>query len=308
MELKHFDVLIPGNYFCDMIFSGLPKFPEMGTEIYTHDLTVVPGGVMNTVVALRRLQVKVGWIGVLGNDFFSRFILEQTANEHLDTSLVVQQDTDLRRVTVALSDPQDRAFITYVDPEADVVGMLLDVWDTVECAHLHFHRLMVDERLIDVLRDCRERGIFVSMDCQHRFETLDNPLVRATLSLVNVFMPNASEAMRLTATTQLESAAELLLEYVPYLVVKDGAKGVHAWRDGVYYRAPALGGIQVLDTTGAGDVFNAGFLAACLAKEDVQTCLRWGNISGGLSTQGYGGCSTAPTLTQLQARLVPSSD
>jgi sugar/nucleoside kinase (ribokinase family) len=308
MELKHFDILIPGNYFCDLIFSGLPKFPEMGAEIYTSDLTVVLGGVMNTVIALRRLGVQVGWVGALGNDFFSRYVLEQTAVEGLDISLVSRRASSFQRVTVALSDLQDRAFVTYIDPESDVVGMLLEVWKTVECTHLHFNRLIVDERLVSILRECRMRGIFVSMDCQHRQETLEMPLVQSILSLIDVFMPNSSEALRVTGTADLERAVHALMAYVPYLVIKDGANGAHAWRGSEHYYAPALSGLQVLDTTGAGDVFNAGFLAAHLSGQDIVNCLRWGNICGGLSTQGYGGCSTAPGRAELNFRLASTTD
>ncbi|MFN8421130.1 MAG: carbohydrate kinase family protein [Anaerolineae bacterium] len=303
MALRQFDIVIPGNYFCDIIFSGLPKFPELGTEIYTEAVTVVPGGVVNTIVALHRLNVNVGWIGTLGNDFFSRFVRDQVEQEQIDTSLLIQRDSSLKRVTVALSEPRDRAFISYVDPAPDTVGMLLEAWSEVNCGHLHFTRLMHDERLLPLLRDCRQRGIFVSMDCQHRTETIDLPLVQATLSLVDAFMPNASEALRITGATDVDAAARTLRRFVPLVVIKDGAGGAQAWHDGTHYHDPALPDMQVVDTTGAGDVFNAGFLAAHIAGSDLPACLRWGNICGGLSTQGYGGCTSAPTLAELKARL-----
>ncbi len=300
--MKHYDVLIPGNYFCDIIFTGLPVFPALGAEIYTDGLTVVPGGVLNTVIALQRLGLSVGWCGFLGNDFFSQFISTFVHNEGIDTDLVEYQNAALRRVTVALSYPEDRAFVTHVDPPPDVIGRLLAEYRHYSFQHLHLNRLYVDERLPDFLRDLRQRGITISMDCQHRHETLDSPLVKTMLSLVDIFMPNAIEAQRLTQTDSVETAAAILKEYVNLLVIKDGGNGSSAWQNTAHYHVPAMT-LTPLDTTGAGDVFNAGFLVAWLKKMPIKDCLTWGNICGGLSTQGYGGCSAAPSRAQVEALL-----
>lgn len=300
--MKHYDVLIPGNYFCDIIFTGLPTFPALGTEIYTDGLTVVPGGVLNTVIALQRLGVKVGWCGFLGNDFFSQFINTFVHNEGVDTALVEYQNVALRRVTVALSYPEDRAFVTHVDPPPDVIGRLLAEYPQYTFRHLHLNRLYVDERLPEFLQALRQQGITISMDCQHRQETLDSPLVKTMLALVDIFIPNAIEAQRLTQTDSIEKAAAILKNYVPLLVIKDGGNGAHAWHTSEKWQVPAMT-LTPLDTTGAGDVFNAGFLSAWLKKMPVKDCLTWGNICGGLSTQGYGGCSAAPSRAQVEALL-----
>jgi hypothetical protein len=300
--MTHYDVLIPGNYFCDIIFTGLPTFPALGTEIYTDGLTVVPGGVLNTVIALQRLGLQVGWCGFLGNDFFSQFISTFIHAEGVDTTLIDYQNAPLRRVTVALSYPEDRAFVTHVDPPPDVIGRLLAEYSRFSFQHLHLNRLYVDERLPEFLRELRERGITISMDCQHRHETLDSPLVKTMLALVDMFMPNAIEAQRLTQTDSVEKAAAILKDLVPLLVIKDGGNGAYAWHRGEKWHIPAME-LTPLDTTGAGDVFNAGFLSAWLKKLPINDCLLWGNICGGLSTQGYGGCSAAPSRTQVETLL-----
>lgn len=300
--MEAYDILIPGNYFCDIIFTGIPTFPALGTEIYTQALRVVPGGVINSVVALHRLGVKIGWLGNLGNDFFSRFISELVESEGIDTSLLNRIDGPLQRVTVSLSYPHDRAFVTYVDPVPEPFDRIESALEARLFKHLHFSGLEVDERVPSMIRACHAAGITVSMDCQHRDTTLADPLAREIISLLDIFMPNASEACKLTQTATLEEAAPHLAALTPTLVVKDGARGAHAWRGNAYHQAPAID-ITPLDTTGAGDVFNAGFFAAHFAGHDLPTCLRWGNISGGLSTRGYGGCSTAPTLAELKTWL-----
>jgi sugar/nucleoside kinase (ribokinase family) len=201
-----------------------------------------------------------------------------------------------------MSYPNDRAFVTYIDPSPDLLDKVRAAVEADECAHLHFTGLRVDERMPGLLRACRQRGITVTMDCQHRPETLDDPLVREMISLVDVFMPNADEAMNLTRTQDVDSAARALRGVVPLLLIKQGERGVQAWRGDEHYFVPSMK-IEVIDTTGAGDVFNAGFLAAYRAGIDLPTCLRWGNICGGLSTTGYGGASAAPTREIVQAHL-----
>ncbi len=300
--MKHCEILIPGHYFCDVIFTGIPGFPALGTELYTEKLTVVPGGCLNSITALRRLGVEVGWLGALGNDLFSRYIDGLITQEDIDRRWLTERDAPLQRVTVALSYPRDRAFITYVDVSPDLLDDTRRAVENNECDHLHFTGLQVDDRTPSLLRACHERGITVTMDCQHRPETLADPLVREVLSLLDVFMPNAGEALSLTETTSIDAAARLLLEHVPLLVIKDGGNGAQAWQGDTHIQSPTLP-VEVIDTTGAGDVFNAGFLTAYRAGYDLPTCLKWGNICGGLSTTSYGGFSAAPTRATVETYL-----
>jgi sugar/nucleoside kinase (ribokinase family) len=300
MALKpHFDILIPGSYYCDIIFTGLPNFPALGTEIYCEDVAIVTGGTLNSVIALQRLGLKVGWSATIGSDFFSRFALEQIEAEGVDTSLLTRLPGKLRRVTVALSYPNDRAFVTYTDPTPDRSRLALEALDRATFRHLHFTSLFMDEPLLTLLDRCHTEGMRVSMDCQHREITLEDERLRGILSRLDIFMPNAAEALRLTQTSSLAAALDALVALVPFVVIKDGANGAVARRDGLDYAAPALPIPNVVDTTGAGDVFNAGFLAAYLEGRDPAECLRWGNFCGGLSTTAQGGSSNAPTRAQL---------
>lgn len=294
-----YDVLIPGVYFCDIIFTGFPQFPALGTEVYTKDVTVTVGGVMNTIIALRRLGVNVGWLGQIGDDFFSRFALDRAYSEGIDTSLLAPLDQPLRRVTVAVSYPQDRAFITYVDPSPNSIDLVLNALDKVRFKHLHFTGLQMDGRTPDLLRQVKANGITVSMDCQDRPATLETPYIREILSLVDIFMPNLGEAKKLTGCDTLEDTANILRQLVPLLIIKDGGNGAHAWNGDDYVFSPPIK-VTPVDTTGAGDVFNAGFLAARFSGHDLATCMRWGGICGGLSTEGMGGTSTAPTREQVE--------
>lgn len=297
-----YDILIPGNYFCDVIFTGFPRFPALGSEVYTQNLAITVGGVLNTVIAMRRLGVNVGWWTQIGNDLFSRFVLETVEREQLDTRLITRLDAPFQRVTVAVSYPTDRAFITYVDPAPTPTEMALEALQHAHFKHLHFTTFQLEPRTLELFDLAAARGINLSMDCQDRPFTLETEHVREIISRLKIFMPNAKEAMHLTGCDSVAAAAEVLRPLVPILIIKDGANGATAWRGDEIYHAPAIA-VTTVDTTGAGDVFNAGFLTAYLSGRTLSECLRWGNICGGLSTLGSGGTSTAPTRAEVERLL-----
>jgi sugar/nucleoside kinase (ribokinase family) len=138
------------------------------------------------------------------------------------------------------------------------------------------------------------------MDCQDVQCLLEPPTCLAPLDLVDIFMPNAREAKIVTETTDIKSAIEQLMTVVEYVVVKDGANGAWVGHNGEIIQAPAASVGPVIDTTGAGDCFNAGFLFGHIVqKAPLAQCLRYGNLCGGFSVTGIGGATTAPTYQQL---------
>jgi sugar/nucleoside kinase (ribokinase family) len=115
-------------------------------------------------------------------------------------------------------------------------------------------------------------------------------------------MPNAAEAKALTGATNVQEALCQLAEICQLVVVKDGPGGAYAWREGEILHAPALA-LAPVDTTGAGDCFNAGFLRAWLEGLPLQECLQWGNIVGGLSTLKRGGTGQVITTRDVEEWL-----
>jgi len=289
-----FDIVIPGNYFCDVIFTQMHDFPKLGAEIYSEGIKVVAGGgALNTATGLRRLGINAGWIGTLGTDFFSQYVKHYVQQEQIDISLVQQLDMPLERVTVALSYPNDRAFVTYAQKPPDIIELVMAAIEKATFRHLHFPGLTIHPDMPELLKLCKAKHIRVSMDCQHREETLDTPLVEDILSQVDIFMPNAVEAKRVTGESELSAALNRLSQITSGVVVKNGAEGAMAQFGTMGYHSRAFE-VTPLDTTGAGDSFNAGFLAAYLQNLPIKTCLRWGNYCGAQSTLGYG-ASSAPS-------------
>jgi sugar/nucleoside kinase (ribokinase family) len=151
----------------------------------------------------------------------------------------------------------------------------------------------------------RARRMQIVMDGNsYESARMSSPRLRRALRAVNVLMPNASEAHRLTGEADVLRALHVLAALTPCVVIKDGAGGAYACEAGKIAYAPALP-VQPLDTTGAGDTFDAGFVAARLDGKQLTECLQWGNIVGGLSTLGAGGTGRVVTRQDVEARIVP---
>jgi sugar/nucleoside kinase (ribokinase family) len=120
------------------------------------------------------------------------------------------------------------------------------------------------------------------------------------LPMVDIFMPNAREALMITKLDNVEDAARKLSGWVSKVVIKDGANGAWISSGNTLLNSPAINFGQVVDTTGAGDCFNAGFLFGHIIKQQPdEVSTRYGNICGGLSVTGIGGAANVPTLDAL---------
>jgi len=297
-----FDVLIVGDYCLDLVFTGLPSLPELGKEIVASGFDQTPGGAYNTAIALHRLGVRVAWAADFGTDAYSQFVLERARAEGLDERGFVHHDRSLRYITVAASFPQDRAFMAYYDPRPTIPAAAKAL-ATLRARVLHVPGLYSGPLLEAALLMVRAKRMQLVMDGNsYENVTMGSARLRRALGAVDILMPSASEAVRLAGEVDLLRALQVLGRRTPCVVIKDGAGGAYAIEGGEIHFAPALPLIP-LDTTGAGDAFNAGFLAARLQGGPLAGCLQWGNIVGGLSTLGRGGTGRVVTRADVEARL-----
>ncbi len=300
-----YDIIVLGDYFYDLIYTGLTEFPELGREVMSTGVTTTGGAMYITAVSLSRLGARVGWPAYFGDDFYSRSVYDFAVKEGVDLSLARHVPRPYRRVTTALPLHGERAFATYVDPDADD---LYEHWqnalEACDFRHLHVGGLDCVDRMQPLVDIARQRGATVSFDCQDG-PHLNNPgECMDRLSLADIFMPNAREAKIVAETASVPEAIDRLTERVGLVVVKDGADGSWAARGAERVRAGAIHAGDVVDTTGAGDCFNAGFLYGYVVEQQpLERCLRYGNICGGLSVTGVGGATAAPRHDELHAWL-----
>ena len=312
-----YDVLVYGPVFCDIIFTDLPSLPVLGTEIFADNLTATVGGSAIVAAELHRLGARVGLIADLGADPFSAIIRSVLDDIGLERTLIREHPHPLPRTTVALSFPADRAFVTrFAQPATapDLTELLI----AHPARHLHICSFLAALETPDAAHIAHALGMTVSMDPGWDDAALRDPQLAAMVAELDVFLPSALELCHMAGvdaltTDALTTAAQTTCTAMAdgaLLVVKQGAAGATAFAE----RGHATTHVGVLpvtpvDTTGAGDAFDAGFLFGYVNKMPVDQCMRHGAVCGGLSTTGTGGIDALPTRTEVESWLpkLPSS-
>ncbi|QZQ56101.1 carbohydrate kinase family protein [Curtobacterium sp. TC1] len=290
-------LLFAGDVFCDLVFAGVTA-PRLGAEVYADAFTVTPGGVANRAVAAARAGAPTALLSRLGDDVLGRHVHQiLTAEPLLDTDLLELVAGHQSPVSVALTGPDDRSFITYEEPLGPLPAP--DGIGPVAATHVGIAR-----PLPAWVAGLRAAGTTVvgGVGWDHTGEWSGGVLDR--LAEVDVFVPNDVEAMRYTRTESALDAAKALGEHVPLAVVTRGGAGVVAVdsANGVVVEAATIP-VDVVDPTGAGDVFVATFMAGAHHGWPLETRLRFAAASAAFAVTGLGGAASAPRPEQLRAFL-----
>ena len=286
--MTKFDILVVGDYCLDYIITGLTSLPELGKEIVGTGFFQTPGGACNSVIAMHRLGLKVGWVTNFGNDLYSHYILEELRKEGISEDHFRFHDRPHRKITVSLSYPQDRAFIAYYDPDPLITSEIRNL-PSASGKALYAPGLYLGREFDLLLPLIKAKKWKLVMDGNtNAAHTIKEKRVVKVLKSLDLFLCNAREARFLTGENDLEAALLILGEHVPEVVIKNGANGAIGCKNGQYIHSKGIK-ITPVDTTGAGDCFNAGYLKIWMTGGSQSDALEWGNIVGGLSTASPGG-------------------
>jgi sugar/nucleoside kinase (ribokinase family) len=296
------DVFLSGRVFMDMIFTGLPGLPPPGTEIVTDGLGSAPGGVANIAVAMSRLGLRVGMAAEFGDDLFGAYLWRTLAEqEGVDLGLSRRVPGWSTPVTVSLAYDSDRSMVTYARPVPGD-GALGDGASVLPPPSARACFIDVDRPVPPWAEPMRRRGTLVFGDLGWDHTGAWPAEVLDRLEHVDVFLPNAAEAMAYTRTSTAAGAAEALSERVPVVVVKRGGDGAIAVDRATGERAEVRAlPVEALDPTGAGDVFAAGFVFATLARLPLAERLKFANLCAGLSVRHRSGSLGSPCWGEIAA-------
>jgi len=291
--MARFDVTIAGELNLDLILYGLPEQLLPERELLA-DRMMLTLGSSSAIVAhnLASLGSRVGFQSRIGDDPLGPIALERLQQSGVDVSRVRSvPGSTTTGLTIILHHTDWRNILTYMGTIAELKWDDLDLDYLSDSRHFHLSSFFLQRglrpRIGELLRYMKSRGLTTSLD------TNDDPDDRwdglqDIYPFVDVLFPNEREACRLAETDDLDAAVYKLSARVPLVVVKLGSKGAMAVR-GKDRVAAAGKPVIPIDTVGAGDSFDAGFLHQYVRGADLETCLKWGNLAGALSTTRPGG-------------------
>ncbi|HEV7907628.1 MAG TPA: PfkB family carbohydrate kinase [Pseudonocardiaceae bacterium] len=296
--VPEFDVLLSGTVFLDIIFTGLPRPPVAGTEVWAEGLGSCPGGIANLAVALRRLQLRTALAAAFGEDVYGDFCWEVLAEqEGVDLTYCRRFYGWHSPVTVSMAMDRDRSMVTHGHRPPISADELLDPPPRTRACFVHVEP--EEERWV---RTAKDQGALLFADIGWDRTEVWAPALLHQLEGYDVFLPNDVEAMRYTRADTPEAAAALLAERVPVVVVTRGGGGAVAVdaATGETVDVPGLN-VAALDSTGAGDVFGAGFVLGTLAGWPLSHRVRFANLCAALSVQHFGGSLSSPGWGDIAA-------
>jgi ribokinase len=287
------DLLVVGDVNADLVLRGGDLVPTFGQreQLVDHAQLVLGGSGAIVAAGAARLGLRVAMAGCVGDDALGRAML--AALDGVDVS-AVRTGAAPTGVSVGLARPGDRAVLTALGALAELRAD--DVPEALlrQARHVHVASPFLQPGL-DVAAIAARAAGTTSLDPGW------DPHERWDLEWqgFDVLLPNAQEAQRLAGEEDVEAAARRLAASGPLVVVKLGAEGALATGEAIVrVRAPQ---VDPVDATGAGDSFDAGFVAARLAGEELADALALACACGALSTRAAGGTAGQPTLDEARA-------
>jgi sugar/nucleoside kinase (ribokinase family) len=300
--LKSWDVAVVGEIYADHVFSGFPAWPGPGEEVIAENyLRELGGGTINTACALSRLGRRVRLVGLIGEADLDWF--EGRLGEFGVSMDGIRLGSDGTGITVSVSTVEDRSFFTYAGVNRALPELLASpeiVADLVAARHVHFAMPLPRDLAAILLPLLRQAGCTTSLDVGYSPAWLCDPANRLSCRDVDLFLPNAKEAALLCGDeTPSSYEAWSVAAGIGRAVMKHGADG--AWiADARGLRRVPAPRIDALDSTGAGDAFDAGVIDGLLDGESIDGCVERGCVCGALCTTAAGALQALPHPPQLR--------
>jgi ribokinase len=305
--MKRFDAVGFGALNVDKLFkvNKIACAEEEGFIINCEE--ACGGSAANTIVGLARLSCKVGFIGKIATDREGKMLIENFCKESVKTDGIIQARKGRSGTAMGFVDKKGERAL-YVDPGVNDAIEFNEINReyALQAKFLHLTSF-VGEKSFETQKKLVEtlpKSIKVSLDpgelyARKGMKTLE-PMIRCTF----VLMPSLKEIKLLTGTSDYKKGAEVLLEKgVGIVAVKLGSKGCYV-TDGKEKHLIEAFKVKVVDTTGAGDAFCAGFLYGLINDKNLLECGRIGNFVASRCIMKIGARTGLPTLKDLKENAI----
>ena len=300
-------VLVIGELNPDLVLRDARTFPRLGQEVLVEDLVLTLGSASAIcAMGLARLGNSVSFAGKVGCDQWGDFCIAALESAGIETSHIKRDPGHKTGLTVAITSGKDRALVTYLGVIASFRAADLDAGVMEGCTHLHISSYFLQEGLRpdcrDLFAEAHARGMTTSLDPGFDPTERWESDLRETLREVDVFFPNEVELRCLGGSQDPVECLRNLENGRTLVVAKMGAAGCQTLCQGKLIQTPALP-IKPVDTTGAGDSFDAGFLHVWVRGRSVEEALRFAAACGALSTRAMGGTGSQATVEEAEATI-----
>jgi sugar/nucleoside kinase (ribokinase family) len=306
---KSFDVLAIGELNADLIFTGLKQGPVLNREIMAASYRKTLGSSTALCACnIAKLGLSVAFCGKTGKDETGAYVLEELKKRNINTNFCVCDPETDTGVTLALNWDGDRALVTVPGAMSGFSLNDFDINIIKQARHLHvgsfFLQFGLQKDLPEIFKTAHDWGLSTSLDSGWDDSENWDYGIRSVLKHTDIFFPNETEALNITGTSSFEDAVKSLENMcVNTALIKRGSRGAFCLSGGKRYAVDAMTDVKVVDTTGAGDAFNAGFIYAYLEGLSPEECLEYGNACGNICVGFPGGADSDLDLEKVTAMI-----
>jgi len=302
-----FDIAIAGELNLDFILYGLQENLQVERETLVQDFILTLGS--SSAITAHNMAVlgsKVGFASRAAKDFIGDICHQRLQSVGVNLDGVVRAEAGRgtgASFLLPLPNSSSRRILTYPGAMFEMGQEDIDESYLASARHFHLAAFFLHRKLMPhipgIFAAMKKRGLSTSLDTNDDPEDEWGDLLHTTLQSVDILLCNQRELQKIAQLEDVRAAAKKIAQIVPLVIVKCGAEGARAIFQEQEWEVPAIP-VSPVDTIGAGDSFNAGFLHEWLQGTSLEKCLSFGNITGAFSTTRQGGTEAFRDLQYLK--------
>lgn len=298
MNNKKWDVYVYGDINIDLVIPNVNKLPLPGQEDVVETMnTYVGGGAAIFTLGVGKLGLHPVFQGTIGDDCYGRFILDEFRDKHVDQALLGISNINQTGISISFTNEKDRSFLTYRGTNNEIDLSKIDLDKVKQARHIHLTSYMGRKNHLEYLKLLKkikqEERTTVSFDVGWDDSGEWYEGIYELYPYIDILFMNETEAVHYSRKENVVEAIKDFAKTCPLVVAKLGKEGALAIQGDKIYEVKAYQ-VQAIDTTGAGDSFNAGFVYGFLKGKSIEDALKCGNGCGALSVTALGGNTGFP--------------